>query len=208
MCARAAKFRFLYECWRPTFAGRIAPMPLSFLAAEHLQKLWGGPWSADDALVGLSRPSRDRFHKCQERVQGDPRGPGTRAKGPPHTEDSAATPTRRCAAFLVPASAARPSTTSPRRGCTRGCFGEAFWGRICAQNAAGNSWRNNVSTPAGESSGTPGCASAESSFGLDGEAGGGIQLLFFHRIRMKDKAAQKTFRITAAGACVPSADPD
>ncbi len=37
------------------------------------------PWSAADALVGLLRMGGDAFAP-EQRVQGDPRGPG----GPPH----------------------------------------------------------------------------------------------------------------------------
>jgi hypothetical protein len=50
-----------------------------------LHKLWRGPpgrapWSVADALVGHSRITMRLIWLSEERVQGDPRGPG----GPPY----------------------------------------------------------------------------------------------------------------------------
>ena len=47
------------------------PMPLSFRVGRT-------PWSAADALVGLPRTRKRLVSLGQERVQGDPRGPGVR----------------------------------------------------------------------------------------------------------------------------------
>jgi hypothetical protein len=48
-------------------------MPLSFLATEHLRKLWGGR-SAADALVGLWRPVKRLIPHAKSGCRGT--GPG------------------------------------------------------------------------------------------------------------------------------------